>query len=286
MFPTLLAVLVSPGLAEPTPATEGARARGSCRLECKSQWHQIDLELKAGGKLPLSADLLRVFEARPGAKAGDSWKVEGPALEPLTRYLHGVAWESDPAQAEAYAKWQGNGPGMQKRRTEGSLAVTLTKEGDGRRLEFKGTLTVTDEGVMAGRFGPNWWRDVWTHELSGSISVAKDATGPSFELLDRFRVAGNHYTDPTSGGEPDTRTGTLRIDALAPKELPKELAVKVLSLIRQLGDASYRKREEATKALAAMGRDVVPLVRQHGLSSADAEVRLRARLVLEQLGED
>ena len=58
---------------------------------------------------------------------------------------------------------------------------------------------------------------------------------------------------------------------------------KAQKLIALLGAASYKDREEATKALIAMGKAIVPLLRPH-LTSDDPEIRHRIRLILEKLG--
>ena len=51
----------------------------------------------------------------------------------------------------------------------------------------------------------------------------------------------------------------------------------------QLGSESYRDREDAAKALVAMGRSIAPLLRPH-LKSRDPEIRQRIQDILEKLG--
>lgn len=66
-----------------------------------------------------------------------------------------------------------------------------------------------------------------------------------------------------------------------PYALPgPETLEKVLKLIAQLGAESYADREAATKALAEMGKSIVPLLKKH-LTSPDPEVRQRIGQILE-----
>lgn len=57
---------------------------------------------------------------------------------------------------------------------------------------------------------------------------------------------------------------------------------KAEALIRSLGDDAFAEREKASKELVALGMVAVPLLKE-ACSSADAEVRRRARLCLEKL---
>ncbi len=66
----------------------------------------------------------------------------------------------------------------------------------------------------------------------------------------------------------------LPAGAQAPPAPPPSPAVRVL--IEQLGDADFRKRDEAARRLEAEGVAVVPALRE-ALGHADAEVRRRAR---------
>lgn len=56
---------------------------------------------------------------------------------------------------------------------------------------------------------------------------------------------------------------------------------RLKQLVRQLGDASYAKREEATKLLSAMPVPVGPLF--EAAQSSDPELRYRARIVLKRI---
>lgn len=57
-------------------------------------------------------------------------------------------------------------------------------------------------------------------------------------------------------------------------------AERVESLIRQLGDPSFTKRESATKELEAVGETVLPSLRRALATSRDFEVRNRARQII------
>lgn len=64
--------------------------------------------------------------------------------------------------------------------------------------------------------------------------------------------------------------------------LSPEKAARAKKLIEELGDTDFRVREEATSELFKMGPKVVPLLSRHK-NADDLEVRLRVRMLLEQL---
>ncbi|HZT82601.1 MAG TPA: HEAT repeat domain-containing protein, partial [Gemmataceae bacterium] len=57
---------------------------------------------------------------------------------------------------------------------------------------------------------------------------------------------------------------------------------KVAALVRRLGSDDFPAREEATKALVAVGPPALPLLRQ-ALNDPDAEVKRRARGCIEAI---
>jgi hypothetical protein len=61
-------------------------------------------------------------------------------------------------------------------------------------------------------------------------------------------------------------------------------AAKVRTLIDQLGDESFEKREQATAALIAVGAPAIPALRQ-AAESGDAEVTRRAKACLKAIGK-
>jgi hypothetical protein len=64
---------------------------------------------------------------------------------------------------------------------------------------------------------------------------------------------------------------------------PPELLKKAEQLIAQLGAESFEDREAAAKALVAMGKGIVGLLKKHSKSS-DPEIRQRIQDILEKLG--
>ena len=60
----------------------------------------------------------------------------------------------------------------------------------------------------------------------------------------------------------------------------KEEAERIASLIRQLGDDEFKKREAASKELDAIGEPALGALRKAAASSEDPEVRRRANRVL------
>src|SRR5262249_52827188 len=74
--------------------------------------------------------------------------------------------------------------------------------------------------------------------------------------------------------------------ALAAAQEPKpatEPDRKIEQLIEQLGSSKFRVRETAAKELLALGKRAIPALRK-ALQSTDPDVRLRAQLLLNQIG--
>src|SRR5262245_13539211 len=67
--------------------------------------------------------------------------------------------------------------------------------------------------------------------------------------------------------------------ALANNPLTEPEAAKARQLVRQLGDANFRTREQASQELVRMGSAVEPILRE-GLEYPDPEVRFRCRHIL------
>jgi len=73
------------------------------------------------------------------------------------------------------------------------------------------------------------------------------------------------------------------VSLVRPLALPLETARRQIEiLVAQLGAESYKDRQAATKALVAMGKSILPILRKQ-LSSKDPEVNHRISLILEQL---
>jgi hypothetical protein len=167
----------------------------------------------------------------------------------------------------------------------GALTLRAVRDGNGHRITFAGRLTATDSGFLANRFGPNWWRDQWTHEVTGALRLDDDGATVGFELRDQFKVAGIFYTQGTTTEDPNTRTGTLEVSTVPIKPLPPEQARRVRALIDQLAAPAFAVRERATRELLALGPQVAGLLRQLGLGHPDEEVRRRVQAILRKLEE-
>jgi len=64
---------------------------------------------------------------------------------------------------------------------------------------------------------------------------------------------------------------------------PKAARDEVEKLVAQLGAESYEDRQKASKTLVDMGKNIVPILKEH-LKTGDPEVRQRIEDVMEQLG--
>lgn len=72
--------------------------------------------------------------------------------------------------------------------------------------------------------------------------------------------------------------GMLRGDAI-----PEAMVEEIPTLIRQLGEDRFARREAASRALVAIGEPALPALRVTLVESDDAEVRRRARLLLTEI---
>ena len=160
-----------------------------------------------------------------------------------------------------------------------TLTRVLLSNGDelfGQLAADKFTLT-TDYGqidisrnrVKSIQFRPQDLGQMLVHTWKGSVLKGRMLRSPL-----GFQIA------------PDT---SLRIHAghlvslVRPLALPPETARRRIErLVAQLGAESYKDRQKATKALAAMGKSIVPILRKQ-LSSTDPEINHRISLILEQL---
>jgi hypothetical protein len=75
-----------------------------------------------------------------------------------------------------------------------------------------------------------------------------------------------------------SQTGTLRGDP--GKETDAE---KIARLIKQLGDDAFAKRESASKELEGIGAPALAALRKAAASSADPEIRRRAKRIEETI---
>ena len=100
----------------------------------------------------------------------------------------------------------------------------------------------------------------------------------------RGRLAVPAVTFAITPGGPTVKIKVAEIAALARSTVdpPEAIARKVLALIAQLGAASYKDREAATRELVALGPGIVPLLKRHR-ENPDPEVSLRIERILSKL---
>ena len=121
----------------------------------------------------------------------------------------------------------------------------------------------------------------------GRESKAKDVS-PVFHLRDQSRIAGKPKLKSL---DVETRYGPLSIplDQLVrvrfARRLPAELQAKIESLIKELGDEDFDKREAATAGLKEIGAPALDAIRKAAKSDND-EVKNRADGIISGLAAE
>jgi len=131
-----------------------------------------------------------------------------------------------------------------------------------------GNATIDPAGLLQASFG-----------AAGSVDA---------QLWDGTTVVGRLVNDTVTLEIAGGRRVTLGADRLAtisrpfPRP-PTDVLRKVEALIRQLGDASWKRRAAASEALVRIGAGIVPVLRSHA-DDPDPEVQTRLHAVLVALG--
>lgn len=170
--------------------------------------------------------------------------------------------------------------GQAKGQTPAGPAVLLTRRGDrlmgqvvDARLTVRtpfGKAPLPPASVRSFIFDPKQPGKVAARPWDGGV-----VTGTLVQRTVTFRIAaGVALKVPAADIASITRKTVLP---------PPEVVRKAQKLIARLGAPSYKDREGAARALIAMGKVIVPVLRPH-LKSDDAEIRQRVRLILERLG--
>jgi hypothetical protein len=233
-------------------------------------------------------DIRDLFSPPPGAGRRTAWERPGEDAHALVRALHDLPWHAGD-QGETYKRWRGEGPTDRKLAVKGGIKLMLAEVDGDRRVDFFATLRVLDEGKMADRYGPNSWRDEWTHKLSGWVRFERDGRVASFELRDEFEVTGAYYNPGTTGDDPNARRGSLRIAGSIPKSLTADEEQRVRRMVALLGDDVYAVRQKATNDLAAwaeMDERVADVIRALEPTQADPEVRNRLKVIRDRFQQD
>jgi hypothetical protein len=274
---------VCPELTQPPPVT----ISGTATLTTRSQWHQLDLSLKVHKTQLSERGIPHLFTAARGDRGARAWEIKGEDVRPLVHLLHGVQWNAG-AQQPAYLRWLGEGPTEQKLTPEGAVAVTRVEVIGFRLLAVSGTLKAKDEGKMGNRFGPNWWRDEWVHEVAGWVSLAPDGAAEFLLLRDKFKVAGLYF-NPGGGADTNTREGVFEIVSSPARPLSLAEVARFRTLVARLADDDFDARDKAVDELTDWaGKDerVVYLLRSVERAQTDPETRHRLSVIRKRLSRD
>jgi len=118
-----------------------------------------------------------------------------------------------------------------------------------------------------------------------------DTSTKEMEVLHETYLSDYREPDLTSADEQvlrEAKIGVAGPDLLAflrSKTASPEQLAEAHTLIRQLGDDTFRIRERASKKLVALGSMALPLLRE-AVNDSDREVARRARECLQQIGEE
>jgi len=257
---------------------------GTRVVKCDSRWHKVELTFKAAGRLVLTgqvaADLL------PPQDPDGPWDVPARAANAIASGLREHMTVSCDDRAAA-AKWLGGQVTEEQSESLGRLSGRLVAEADvaadQRLVALSGTLRIEHSRTLAGRYGPNWQQATWQLRLAGKLRVdAGSGRVVAGELTVDGVIEGRYFTK--GGGphlvEPYTETVKLRL-TVVPPPTPQTLK-RVAALIRQMGDDSYKRREQATDALRKMGDAATDQLRA-AASDSDPEIAVRARMLLREL---
>jgi len=87
-------------------------------------------------------------------------------------------------------------------------------------------------------------------------------------------------------GGPTVKAKTTHIASITRTSAlpPPEMLKKIEKRIAQLGAESYLDREKAQKALIAMGKSIVPLLKKYLAETRDPEIRQRLQEIIKTLG--
>jgi hypothetical protein len=164
--------------------------------------------------------------------------------------------------------------------------MTCSKADSGYRVEFGGELRAVELKAHGNRFGPNYQRDLWRHEILGAILLSDEGVPYALEIRDSFKVEGRFYNATGGSSDDNRREGTLLVSMPVLPPLSQEDIAQTRALIDQLGDESFAVRERVMEELLAKSASIIPHLRQLGLAHPDAEVRRRCQWLLEKLQDE
>ena len=123
------------------------------------------------------------------------------------------------------------------------------------------------------------------------VKFFTDTSSKEIETLHETFLSDYREPDLTSADEQilrEAKIGVTGADLLAficSKTVSAKQLAEAHTLIRQLGDDTFRVRERASKKLVALGSMVLPLLRE-AVNDPDREAARRARECLQQIGEE
>ena len=278
MFHTVAISIALCGAVD-TPPAPAAKHTGQSQLKCQTRWHQLDLPLKASGRLPKNQNVGSFFSPTQRDAQG-SWKMRSEDASKLIRAIHDIQWDATP-NGDAYRKWRGTGVKSRNVSVTGTLTVKHTTTTGKNEYQLSGTLTALDTGNFASRFGPNAWRDQWRHQFTGTIQLDDHDRVLSVQLSDEFSVDGQF-----SAAGKNTREGTLQLSIQTPAPLTDADHKKLLAMVARLGHEQFNVRETATAELQkwASTNESVSLALDHiQRKQTDPEILQRLKAIRERL---
>lgn len=260
---------------------------GKYRVECRSQWHKIDLHCKVNGRMGLRADIVSQLEPGKPVTVGQTWKLPTTFAVHFAERLH-VAQTYSPSDPDQWAKWRGSGQKNAVDKHSGSVTATLkditqTDEGTMAIISVQGNLRTDTTGSLSSRYGPNAWTFNWNHGINGELHLnLATQQVVKFRFGAKSSQTGKYFTPGRGIDEPFKGTMSLNLDQLSPPSA--KVAARVSALVAKLGDNDFSTREQATLDLQKLGISIAPLLQKHAAKTEDAEVRVRLERVLRGVG--
>lgn len=234
---------------------------------------------------------------------GKTWTAEekGPSIPPLfgtpdsviglatgrTLHLIATCWTSRAREIVLYlaSTDQGRSWGEARLILKGPIGPDLAPfyhlAGSGKVLVFSCTDRREARFIASRDGGRTWHEEPVTQGIEGRTALACAWVAPDGAIVASF------LADRTLN-----KTGVFRRSFILVRRFDRAPPVpdasapgferRLTALVARLGDADFRKREEATRELGRM-TGIAPLLRAHLEKSRDAEIRHRLRLVLSGL---
>jgi hypothetical protein len=289
--PAVIAAEVEAPAASEPAAVDRTSVRfvisGTRVVRCHSRWHDLELPFRVSGRVVLPPATAR--ELLPPAEVDGSWQLSANLGQTLASSLYtGMTVTCD--DKAAAARWLGSQPREERFEGSGRLTARLADDqasGPAKPvIELSGRLGIEDSRTLAGRFGPNWQQATWKLTVIGNLGVDPvSGRVVAGELDVNGGIVGKYFTKGGGENQVERYTETVKLNlAVVPPPTPETLK-RVAELIRQMGDDSYQRREQATEALRKIGDVAIDQLRVAAAGS-DPEIAVRARMLLRDLDPD